>query len=58
MSEKPINEKPMIRHCMNCEYRTQRYCNGYCDVKYQNIEFPRLESLFCRYYKQKKVQDE
>lgn len=55
MSEKVknINDKPMIRHCMNCKYRQQRYYSGYCDVKYQSIEFPRLEALLCRHYKQK-----
>ncbi len=46
--------KPIIRHCMNCEYH-EKYlgCNPNCTVKYQICFHPRLKALFCRYYKAK-----
>ena len=54
-----MNNKPMIRHCKNCEYST--FGNElltdsiYCKVKYilkLNSE-QRVSALLCRYYKRK-----
>lgn len=47
--------KPIIRHCKNCEYRTA-FLGDYCDVKYKKLYNGmslRLRALLCRYYKQK-----
>ena len=46
--------KPMIRHCMNCEYHQCTLCGSvYCDVKYKNIWFERLGAILCKFYKEK-----
>ena len=48
------NDKPIIRHCINCKYRTPGFtCDGECTVKYQTIEYGRLKAIFCKYYKAK-----
>ena len=51
--KKRTNEKPIIRHCKNCEYHERHFCCDYCDVKYQYIELGRPKALFCRFYKKK-----
>ena len=46
------NDKPIIRHCENCEWRCFAY--GYtCEVTYKWIVNKRLKALFCRYFKAK-----
>lgn len=53
-----MKNKPMIRHCKNCQY-----CGSWltiedtitCKVKYKRIldNEQRIKALFCRHYKQK-----
>jgi hypothetical protein len=47
------DDKPMIRHCVNCKYYSPLYrINGYeCSVKYQYVYHFRLKALFCRFFK-------
>jgi acetyl-CoA carboxylase beta subunit len=54
-----MNDKPLIRHCKNCEYSTfgnELSTNVvYCKVKYI-LKFSyeqRVSALLCRYYKRK-----
>lgn len=47
--------KPMIRHCNNCKYKTKIWIDDYCLVKYIFINSLRLRALTCRFYKQKEV---
>lgn len=53
--------KPMIRHCKNCEYNHQtipsNLNNGICLVKYSVIFNARKKAIFCKYYKQKEVNE-
>lgn len=54
------NDKPMIRHCRNCEYSTYFVRDTiYCDVKYKLKiqEEQRISAVFCRYYKQRRATD-
>ena len=57
-----MSDKPIIRHCRNCEYfRQYNFLNdGECEVKYKYlaVEFQRTSALFCRYYKQKGEEEE
>lgn len=47
-------EKPIIRHCKNCEWHIQYAgCRPECTVKYQWCWKPRLKALLCRYFKKK-----
>ena len=54
-----MSEKPIIRHCFNCEhcdvYDTQR--SGFCNVKYKALDTDynslRLRAALCRFYRQK-----
>ena len=53
------NDKPIIRHCKNCEW-----CKEYkwlshidCTVTYKTVWKTRLKALFCRYYKEKERKD-
>ena len=51
-----MSEKPIIRHCRNCEYFDLHHTGGgECSVRYCYVleEFQRLKALFCRYYKPK-----
>jgi len=57
-----MSEKPIIRHCENCSYSHSHYndCGTfeslsflYCDVRYIDIENPRLRALTCRHYEPK-----
>lgn len=55
-----MDEKPIIRHCRNCEWCCYR--NGLrgaidCEVKYKTVhDFEqRITALFCRHYKQKEI---
>lgn len=56
-----MSEKPIIRHCRNCEYFGHFYStgSGRCTVKYQYVieETQRVKAMFCRYYKQKGKSD-
>lgn len=49
------NEKPIIRHCKNCEWcKTYWGCSGIdCKITYKTIFNQRIKALLCRYYKQK-----
>ena len=52
--------KPMIRHCNNCEYHDKflnEYDGGGRLVTYKFIYAPRLKAIFCKYFKQKEVQN-
>lgn len=55
-----MEEKPMIRHCINCQW----HCNkdGYydCQVRYTDIPniLARLIAWLCRFYKQREEQNE
>ena len=50
------NDKPIIRHCMNCKYFiTSGYRTYDCDVRYREVLYKRFRALICRYYKQKEV---
>lgn len=56
-----MEDKPIIRHCRNCEYAKipdyhnpdDPYLNVSCRVYYEDIEFKRLTALFCRHYKKR-----
>ncbi len=48
-----MNDKPIIRNCKNCKYHRESLYDGYCEVKYQYIEWGMQKALFCRYYKKK-----
>lgn len=54
-----MSEKPIIRHCKNCEWYKYKLLVEQCEVKYQYINNGRIKALFCRFYKQKdfKIQD-
>lgn len=58
-----MNEKPIIRHCRNCEWAKINFANSVtCEVTYKYFSSngeQRRKALFCRYYKQKdiKIQD-
>ena len=48
--------KPIIRHCMNCEYAKIEHSwydsSVFCEVKYKRIDScMRLKALLCSYYK-------
>lgn len=48
--------KPMIRHCGNCEWCESKSYSLYkyhCDVLYKRFDHGRLRALLCRHYKQK-----
>ena len=47
--EKDENGKPLIRHCKNCKWYN-RGCVTKCDVRYTDIDFPRLKAKFCKFY--------
>ena len=50
------NDKPIIRHCVNCKYGkplVNEFGTMECYVRYKFTFFPRLKALFCRYYKAK-----
>lgn len=52
-----MSEKPIIRHCRNCEYSYMKYTGGCgCEVRYTTIDFPRIKAWICRYYKQRENQ--
>lgn len=47
-------EKPIIRHCRNCEFaKISVFDNVYCTVKYEPCVWQRLEAVLCRFYKKK-----
>lgn len=49
-------DKPIIRHCRNCQWYIGPYLPGLtgdCDVKYEQCFNPRRKALFCRFYKKK-----
>ena len=49
-----MSEKPIIRHCRNCEYSYSRLCGECgCQVRYTTIDFPRIKACICRFYKQR-----
>lgn len=54
--------KPMIRHCRNCEWGQLYFCSDIrCMVTYKDIRYnseQRRKAIFCKHYKQKEVQDE
>lgn len=52
-------EKPIIRHCYNCQwYCDEKGCYD-CQVKYTDVGlFARLRAWLCRFYKQKEEQPE
>lgn len=50
--------KPIIRHCMNCEWHEKGFHSLKCTVKYEPIVSPRMEAVFCRYYKQRQATEE
>lgn len=55
-----MSDKPIIRHCRNCEYFCLNYIGGgECTVKYQYVleEKQRVKAMFCRYYKQEGKSD-
>lgn len=52
-------EKPIIRHCLNCQW----YCNKKncwdCQVRYVDVNFfRRLRAWLCRFYKQREESDD
>ena len=49
------NDKPLIRHCQNCEWGTPCITNdgARCEVRYEYILTPRLRAWFCRFFKMK-----
>ena len=51
--KKRKNEKPIIRHCKNCEYCGERFACDYCTVIYRTIDLGRPKALLCRFYKKK-----
>ena len=51
-----MSEKPIIRHCENCEYGHMRRDKWgeekhYCDVRYKFTSMPRVRACICDYYK-------
>ncbi|MBP1546312.1 MAG: hypothetical protein J6A37_06910 [Oscillospiraceae bacterium] len=63
-----MTEKPIIRHCRNCRYNRKRNLSSafealipsFCEVRYINVEYPRIRALTCRHYEpknSKEVQD-
>ena len=46
-------QKPIIRHCKNCQWHKPSWMLIDCTVKYNKISFPRLRALFCRYFTKK-----
>lgn len=48
-----MNEKPIIRHCRNCEYYETGFRIFDCTVRYKDVYCERMRALFCKYYKQK-----
>lgn len=56
-----MKNKPIIRHCKNCEWAERHTYNSiYCNVKYGIVaeDFQRLEALFCRYYQKRDETDD
>lgn len=53
-----MSDKPIIRHCKNCEYSCEWIlidsCCITCKVKYKSIYHQRLVALFCKYFKKVK----
>lgn len=52
-----MSERPIIRHCMNCEWGTVYFCNEVkCMVKYKNYtcDKQRRKAIFCKYFTPKK----
>ena len=49
------NDKPLIRHCWNCEWGKPCCAvdGAYCNVRYKYIYLPRPMSWFCRFFKMK-----
>lgn len=56
-----INDKPIIRHCRNCQYaRHKDFAGGIeCMVRYITMyeKQQRRKALRCRYYNQRKEAD-
>lgn len=51
--------KPIIRHCENCEWaRTFKKANPWCCVRHNERFHPRLSGLFCRFFKKGEVEDD
>lgn len=49
-----MEDKPIIRHCLNCKYCEVNECNSAeCKVFYKYVFFMRIKALFCRFYKKK-----
>lgn len=51
-----MQNKPIIRHCKNCEYCDNfggEYGGSGCLITYKFNFSQRLKALFCRYYKAK-----
>lgn len=53
--KKELNEKPLIRHCRNCEWCKEFWLSSdiECKVTYKTIFNQRTKALLCKYYKQK-----
>lgn len=58
-------EKPIIRHCRNCEYCKPDKFFGFdyginCEVKYKKISntFGRIAAMFCNYFTVSSSQEE
>lgn len=51
-------KKPMIRHCHNCQWHEKDDWIKRCQVKYQCCDFPRVQALLCRFYKEKEEDNE
>ena len=46
--------KPLIRHCRNCEWSSYHPAiHEKCSVFYKFIRHPRLTAWLCRFYKMK-----
>ena len=49
-----MSEKPIIRHCRNCEYSHLKLTGKCgCEVRYTTIDCPRIKAWICRFYKQR-----
>lgn len=52
-------EKPIIRHCQNCQWYKKNIFGGYeCSVRYKRISCERLRAWLCRFYKKVEEKDE
>ena len=56
-------EKPIIRHCYNCQWCEKEVIFGCashsCTVKHIAVDWiPRLKALLCRFYKKVEEKDE